>query len=760
MSQAITNLTALGSNSRKKRVFDKTNPQCLLTWSALTLVCAPTLSLAQNARPVIESVLVTAQKREESVYDVPSSITAITAQDMQQMRIEEIDDYALSLPNVTYVKFSDLAPDITIRGVSANVGGILDPISASLDGVSFTAANSSNFLNARLFDLERIEVLRGPQGTNSGVAAMGGAINYITAKPSTDALGGELSLDYGRFDTVLGKGIINIPVNDSVAVRASAYMENSDRSVSNAGPSGGKSDTDHVGGRFAVRFRPVDRLSVDAGVSVEDQSYGLPNRLAFDEFWGGEERRQARIARLSELGGDFFASDFIKDAGNDGGDVFVDVDESTDIELLMLNVNATYELDRHTVTFLYGRLEADLGEVADQDFSEFAVESRETLRESRVNSFEIRVSSNYNGRLNWLAGVNHFEENSNNLVLTLAGDEQFGGAYEFDRLFNADTELTSLGLFGSIDYDITDRLQISGGVRLAKDEISRNVGVSREEGVPAIQGPGEDVDHDLEILPRISLRYDITDSSNVYATFAQGYRPGQPQPLPIELGLVDGDLEPEFVTNYEVGIKGRFFDGRVSVAAAVFHQDYEDIQVADYTFVEDFGYVYFDNNVSEAYIRGIEADIEAFLTDELQVGVNVGVLDSSIDINYYGNQLDDVEMPQARPWSISARARYDRELNSELSVFGQAVLTAQDETYEGVGAAAREVTADLLNEFTTLDLSAGIIADRWRLEAYFENVTNETYWLSNATGGRLRGTRVDFLPRMFGLRYNYKFGSF
>ena len=232
---------------------------------------------------MLEEVIVTARRREESLQDIPASITAFTSEDILRNNIDDIKDYFSKTPNVSFTEAGTRGErSISIRGVS-NIGGDVNALAFYMDEFNIVngpqtgnTGNTNGSVNPQLIDVERIEVLRGPQGTYFGRNATGGAVNVTTKKPGPDFYG-ELNAGYGRLDTWEVSGIVNVPIaEDTLYFRTSAYYQESDGFVENVNPVGGGSDTEFFTYRGALRFTPGDKVLVDLSVNYTEEEQGIP----------------------------------------------------------------------------------------------------------------------------------------------------------------------------------------------------------------------------------------------------------------------------------------------------------------------------------------------------------------------------------------------------------------------------------------------------------------------------------------------------
>jgi iron complex outermembrane receptor protein len=708
----------------------------------------------------LAEILVTAQKRTESLIDVPISMSVLDAKEIEARRVQTTEDYILTIPNATFTRESSANPRVSLRGMSAGLdGGKFEPVAVTVDEISFGATNTGAILYANAFDIERIEVLRGPQGTLSGSNSLGGTINIITAKPDPRAFELKGTLDLSRYDTMLAKGVVNSPLSETVAVRTAAYVEQSDGAIRNIGPAGGSSSSDHFGGRLALRWLPSDRITVDASFSYEEQNRGLDTTIGLDRYASPEER-EAAIQRIADLGGDYFAVDFLEDVGTNGGVVRHDVAGSIDIKDWTGTLRATYALDEHTLDLLYGHHFWEIRDLTDNDNSEYATSDNGPTeidpRDTRSDSVELRMTSTYDGPLNWVAGLTYVDEVFTGWGHFDMGDDQYAGNYSFEGIFSQYQSLQSRAAFANLFWDIGERLHLSAGGRYSIVKTRYGFGCCGEgPGIPLPPIPLDKAELN-EFTPRVALNYDFGERVTAYVQYATGYRAGYGNPIPAigqhdtSLGPFDvpAEVESEHVSNYELGIKGRFLGGRLDLAAALFHMDYDDLQafggeVLDIPGGEFFG---FDINAGSAYSRGAELEAGVRITDAFQLRGSFGYVETNAEELAGG--ITDVDIPSVRPWTMALSALYERPFLGGTRAQFRADYIGQAQAYSEFA----ENPASELPKFGRLDLSVGVIKDRWSAMAYMENVNDEFYWVGTSGTSGLHGVRAAIIPRTFGLR--------
>jgi iron complex outermembrane receptor protein len=748
---------------------------------------------AQTVPAELEEVVVTAQKREQAIKDVPISITAIGSQQLEALRATSVVDYITEIPNATFISFGAFGSAVSLRGINGFSGGIFAPIAILIDDAGFGAANITGMLNAQFMDLERVEVMRGPQGVLSGRNALGGAINLVTAKPDFDELQFKGTLDYGRYQTTYVQGVLNAPLAETVAVRLVAYKEDSDGSVKNLGPSGGTSSTDNAGGRVAVRWKPTDALTIDASYAYDDQDYGLGEMLRADIF-ASPEARQTMLDELAEWGGDFNDTTFFEDGGINGGTVRLDVDEKTTYETAIAALSVSYEVADHTIELKYSNYDYENSIVFDWDKTEFSWLRGVWGSETESDSAEIKVSSQYDGPLNWVAGVGYLDEEtgypSSDDIGTWVDDETLpplAGAYRQQNVNDYRIFLESVGFFANLFYDVGERwhLSIGGRYSVEKTQIGSYYIEDPEDPrfFPGAPLQSEDMSTEAKISefsPRVAINYDLTDGLTTYFQYATGYRAGYGNNAEAALYGLPMDVQPEKVSNYELGLKGQLLDNRLSFALSLFYMQYEDLQVT--LTIGNPGSnpldppVSYDSNAGESVSQGVEFEGAFRVTDGLTLSGGFAYTDAELDEFTVYDVAPDPDLEGAvivvpttfrntpvlgiRPWTASLRATYERQLTDGMRGTARVSYQYQDDVYtEGLIESESQVYKVPKYETVDLDLGIGALDDRWTLTAYAENILDEDYFLSTqfeADTSR-RGGFVSFLPRTYGLRVTFTF---
>ncbi|NBC86920.1 MAG: TonB-dependent receptor [Bacteroidetes bacterium] len=703
----------------------------------------------------IREVIVTAQNRTQNLREVPISATAFTAADLEEIRVNEVQDYADLTPNVTFQNTGRRSTsDITIRGVS-NLGGQNNTYGVYIDGLNVTPSSSDIGLNANLVDVSRIEVLRGPQGTHFGRNAIAGAINITTVKPNATPYV-EVGGSYASFNTVSGRGVANVPLTDNLYARASGFYEHSDGFLEDLGPAGNTNDRDEWGGRLALRYEPTSALVIDAAFTHSVFGQGYPTILPSGTM------NPALVA----LG---FQEPMLEGQGifpENEDQISTDVEFTSELRSTRLMGRAEYQFDAFSVISLTGVIDNVSESRGDEDNTSMTFVTRDV--EETLDSFsqELRVQSDDDGSFTWLIGGNYAEDKTRFDVAGFFGEDTPFAPFVADIPLQFDDGETlrtteSIGVFGEVSVTLWERLDLLAGLRYTHDDVSseddsRVFALRLNPDDPGF--PGEFIARETDgtisftdVSPRFAATYHATETINLYGTISRGYKAGgfnenQTQGEPT--------FDEETLWNYEVGLKGDVLQNRLRFALSGFWMNWNNLQVNSVDI--STGTPFFDTqNAAEAESRGLEVQLSAVPVDGLRMGGGLGYLDATFErfprANVEGEQADlsGGPLPRAPNWTANAFARYETRLTDRLIGFVRGQVAYTGERFEDI--AAREEF--FVPSYTTWDFSAGVIADRFRLSTYVENAFDSDYFVGIRTSSfSLSGLQVSPRPRVFGVR--------
>ena len=754
------------------------------------LICLLALGLMNSAWAALEEVVVTAQKREQSLLDVPTSITAFSASDIEASRLQRFSDYALRAPNVGFSNPSGDRSDVrfSIRGIGPiSRGGLGNSVGVYIDEFNISPNLLARTVDTQLQDAARIEILRGPQGTFFGRNTVGGAVSITSQKPDTEERSGHVKADYSSWDSIAVEGAFNLPLGDTLATRVLAYYDESDGFLDQRGPHDEANATENKGLRAALRWQPDETSTLDLSVTFSDQKQELPN---FVPTGNASES----LALLEELvsaitGQDQTLSDLADLIGAEQptpNGVFPDntTNINTDIgapsknETTIITGRYVKSFDAFDLTLVGGYIDNSYDIDGEGDFSanpSFTV-SREV--DFDAYSFEARLSGE-RGKLTWLAGIYYGEDEVEQQQFTdhLASDPFTTnplpgiGINAFDLAFfciggssgipgcptspadgfqpyvigrdssiglwenvNFGSEVESTAAFFDVTYAVTDKLDFSFGGRYTDESVSgfRVEGPLADPFAPRESNPGVSDNFD-DFSPRFAVVYQVTDAVNVYGSASSGFRSGGPNPLADDpnTGPDESKFEPETITNYEVGVKGSLCDGKVQGGLSLFFMDWEDIQVRSQDPITQRQFV---QNASDAESQGLELEVAWLPIDELRLNLTYGYLDAEFGDFESARTLDGAlidasgkDVPNSPDHTVSAVMRYELP---EWNLGGDALRSHLQAEYTWIDDIQTDIADNprRLNEsYELINLRMDLAVDRYTVQFFVENLADEEY---------------------------------
>jgi iron complex outermembrane recepter protein len=714
-------------------------------------VALPVVAQAQTsdskAGVELEEVIVTAEKREANVQKTAIAIDVLSAEKLARNGVSDIAQLQSVVPGVQFAQ-ANSSTIVTVRGVSSrDTTELGDPaIAINVDGIFMQRPGG---MNAAFFDLDRVEVLRGPQGTLYGRNATGGVVNIISKRPEF-SFGGYAALTLGNYKTINGEGAINIPLSDTLALRASFISRQHDgyRNVSipavvdpslnipGTGSAANRAnvrgdDEDSKGARLQLLFKPSDRFSALVSGSYIRQS-GLGPVQA-----GYPTTRPAAPTGAAEVS-------------------TVPLSEPGDFKLIRKSLSSQFDYDfgPATATYLVGYVAVDRDHLFDNDGTSTRFYVFRAGEYSKDTSHELRLASNGEGPFTWQVGGYLYDHND--LVRSLNFVNPSGSPIIL-RNFLFDVDITSKALFGQVAYSLTDALKISAGLRSSHDTKTRGGGRYAGPGLvtPPVTQPvltyipetAASRSTDKDVSYHFGVDYQISPSSLLYAKTDKGYKSGGFTSL--------NAYGPEEVIAYEIGSKNRFIDNQLQLNLSAFLYDYKDQQVSTVT---TNGVLTL--NAGTSTVKGIEAQVDWRVTpnDSLDLSVNwldakfknFAVAVAGVNVSQKGHRL--IQAPEL---ALAAGYEHSFDLGSgKLTPRAQALY--RSESFFSVFNNLNDRQAP----YTTLDLSLTYAAPNkaWSLQAYARNVT-DTVVLTGASIGSFTNTNVYQFgaPRTVGVRLQADF---
>lgn len=676
---------------------------------ALSFVVLPGTGQAQEmaaaeteAGSYLEVISVTARKREESLLEIPETVTALSQETLERANIKGLEDIGAYVPNLNLSMRTDGVPNVVIRGVGSfgntqGVGFYLDDVQL------FTDASS------RFGDLERIEVLKGPQGTLYGGSNIGGAIRYIAVRPDPSGFSGRIKGTVGEQNIRDVEASLNVPLGASDwAVRLFGYTMSDDGFLTNNNPArvnggSGTSDPDigrvnEEGFRFALSGSLAENFSIYSTFRWNDLN--APNNP-----WGVELDNDFEYSRVRNFS---FSPRLTR-------------------ETMAGTLELDYALDPLTITTVTSYTDTDFVENMDLDSSPEFVVDIDRPKDYKVFTQELRLTSNSVGSFEWLAGLYylHYQEDTDATIILYESGDVLGAGniptaqQEANRLVLPfefrDRDRKQYAAFVTGSYRLGD-LEIGGGARIDR---WRSYALNRDSGIDGVESQ-------TEFLPRISLSYYLDeDGTNLYATFSKGFEPGG-----FNLTNFAGVNElfgfgPEKTTNYEVGFKGNFLDGRLIFTTAAFFIDYKDRQFELQTTDPSGNIVEGILNAGNSEQYGIEFEANWYVNENLSFILGGGLLEAEWDngtILGDGSDIGGLTPPYMNNSTLIFAADFNHEISDGLNFNARGQVS-----YNG------KFQTDLQNQFhnpsyTIVNLRAGVSKDNWELALNVENVFDKDYY--------------------------------
>lgn len=767
-----------------------------------------TPGLAQNQQAVLEEVVVTARKRSETLQDVPFSIAAKTEAQLRRSGATNLETMADGVAGLAVQNLGPGQSQVAIRGISAgqivrDQPGVKEQVGVYLDESVISLSLFTPDLD--FYDTNRVEVLRGPQGTLFGSGSLAGTIRYISNEPDLAETSGSISATTQHVkDGEVGgsiKGHTNIPLSDTLAIRAVAYAEEFAGYIDAHQPNGGmKKDVNggnREGGRIALKFEPNDKLSITPRVAYQN--------IEMDGF--------NREDHYNILANPFTTTRPAIDIGE--REQYTQLEERFEDEFFLADVTASYSTDEMIFTSITSWTERDVLVLRDATALTASItggsagesETIYTLNapladetEVEVATQEFRLASNNDSALQWVAGVFYSEiDRHYSQSLMVTGYEANGGTAfaptagpraSTDELYYSDIpyELKQLAVFGEVSYDVTEKLNLTLGARWFDFEEDRVLTFDGSFAVRTIDQKGE-TDSD-GVSPRLLARYDLNDNVMLNAQVAKGFRLGginDPLNAPLcntaDLATYGGNptFDDETVINYEVGSKMTVLEGRGTVNVAVFYSDIKDLQVT-----QDAGScssrVIF--NVDEAHSQGLEIEATLRPTANLELTFAGSYTDAELDSDLrsssgaiLGGVEDGNELPTAPDYSLALTGTYFFDLtegwegyfSTAFQSVGARYTQIADQTpgagtvnlFQNVGGGTQATYSfdTELENYQTVNLRFGGRTANWDVALFVNNATDENVRqsLDRERGGRARvGYRVG-QPRTAGITARYDF---
>jgi iron complex outermembrane recepter protein len=809
---AIRNRCAWGPfRGGRRRAGGAASPIGLAVAAALAGAATPRSYALDAAAPAAETgigalqeVVVTARKREENLQNVPVSIDVFTTKDMQNLGIVSFDDYAQKVPSISFISVGPGTQVFFMRGVSdgsnpnyANTsatGFFLDDSSLSWFGVQ---------PDLHLYDIQRIEVLNGPQGTTFGAGSMAGAVRYITNKPDVSAFSAGADLDYGKIkggqDNQTYEGFLNLPLIDGkLGLRLSGFSASHGGFIDNllttrTWVNGVTSDNaqwarndynrEHQeGGRIALKLVLNDKWSGYVSYDYQrlyaagawDEDPGLPPR-SVDRFGPELHRFEAKIGQL-HIDGDVGIGDL----------VFASTYWA--LPTRQFNEYSQY-MQNYNPAGANGFPGMQEGFACTDDpyygsgFSGCGVPLQ--YYEYHTNperwSNELRLASKAGGRFHWLAGLYWEKTRDKNSGSTyyIPALKTNGPAFQYyEALYGTSASSLPPGVwyaymtrsdylqsteFANVNFDITSRFNVEAGLVHFHSDSTYYSPFGQFAYAPTT--PALSVDSSSKWNSRLGMNYKVTDTLMLYADFGQGFRDGGANsgyPQSCYDAGVPHQYVPDTLNNFEVGWKSTSLQGRLLWNGAAYYMKWKDYQTIIYD-VDICAPSSFYVNVGDARVYGAESNVDYKVSENWSFQASASYTDSHLVSTKYTTFEAEVgeRLPYVPYFSYSWNLRYEHPVGDRVSGYAQFDMSHKGDMWNDLHVAGSNGFPRMLQpEYNLLNLRIGLNSSdqSWGAELYCTNLADKNAIIYTNTGNfDLRLTTNE--PRVIGLRVNYRWGK-
>ena len=715
-------------------------------------------ALAEDGADGSAPIIVTAERREVSINDVGISMQAFGADELADSRVDAIADLSQITANTNFRETRPGGnPVITIRGIGTNDFLVSSNTSTAvyMDGVY---SPNIGTISGQLFDLERVEVLKGPQSALYGRNATAGAVNVISAKP-TDYLTGYVRGTFGNYESITGEAAISGPIGEGVSGRLSVRTDHRyDGYMENLFPGGEDIGTVHkTAVRAQLLAQPSDSFTVHAifGYENEDSVPGAWTSFGrrepggdpgppYTPFCATDVAGMRDDANLcaSSFGYQRQTSDFYTLSENDPWDTKGDVYTAT----LMMQ----YEADSFSVTSTTGYI----------DWSQFRYQSdgipfTEVLASRDQSTWQLsedlQLASTGSSPLQWLGGV--YLSTGNVTLFRYA----ISGLFNSNTIITHDADTDTIQPYVQLNYEVSPTIELTAGARYIYEKTSKVGGTYADLNFNEVIDEGDStsafIDDSIDqnhLTWKLGINFTPTDATLVYASFAHGYKSGG---YSSAFSNSDAQLLPyggEKIDAYEVGLK-QSFGSVAQLNASAFYYDYTDIQTNTAEVIDGIPVNRFDN-IPKAEVKGVDVDLTLWPVPGLTLALTGGYLDTSVDSYIASNNAlvdQGNRLPNAPKFSGSARARYEASLNDSLKFFISGSISHHSMFFmdvENTPKLAVDTKATIVDASMGLDLNDGEL----KLTLWSKNLTDEAYNVSSYQNGSLLFATYN-MPRTYGL---------
>ena len=690
-----------------------------LSWryvDASTVTLEPAAVQPESGPLRLGDITVTARRTEELLQDVPGSVFVLGSEELEKSNVQDVEDLALRTPNFNITESGSRdATRITVRGISDinTLRSSAPTVGVYVDEVMLNPTGSAIGLDPNLFDLERAEVTYGPQGTAFGRGTIGGAVNYVTKKPTED-FEAELQGEVGSFPDGMARALVNGSLTgDRILMGRLVAFGRYDDGFIEMPNIGGSNDAQDYGARLSLRSEPTDRLTLDFSGSFDRTDFRANN-----------------LATIDSIQGD--------------GDLEFLIDRDTDnrIDRRLFTFRGSYDFDFGTLISNTSYLDVTTENSGDGDDTELDFFINEAFNRDQTSfAQEVRFEAEpfaipRLGETSFLVGLNSMWADEGFESTTVAGADSTFAPPGTVSSFANEEEVFDLGIFGELRFRPIEKLELALGGRFSYTEVE-----GTQDGLETAESSFR------AFTPKGSILYDWTEDFSTYALISTGFKSGGFNAF--NTGPISAqEFDNETAINYEAGFKSSWLNDRLFINASGFALFYDDIQVVsrlpsppNATAVQ---------NAGSARSFGGELDIVALPAKGLQLNVAYGFSDAQFT-DYEDAPRGDAtgeRLPNASRHTLSAVGEYAFPV---LDGFADAYLRTEY-SYTSDFTLVAEADAEVFDPYDILNLRVGLRAERFDIELFGENLFDETYIVGGSGPG-------DFLSNIAGVSEPFEVGT-
>ena len=731
------------------RYFSNSLSASLLSGVLLSMVLSPP-AWSQG----IEEVVVTATRRAENVQSIPVAVSAFTDEDVARLGVTETLDIAKVVPNFVAHNNTGLgtANTYSLRGLNntESIATFDPPVGTYVDDFFIQRQNSNNYA---LFDIDRIEVLRGPQGTLFGRNTTGGAVRVILKEPAEE-FGGYAEIGGGRFDKISARGSVDIPASENFRMKISGYYINDDGFVDNVTTGeDGLNHEENFGVRGALLWEPTDSASWNVALAyIENEHANMFN------YTDGDDRftRTGLVTDGAPYAGLVTGNKQNFGLGNETRSFHL----TSDIE---------WETALGTVNILTSYLTLEQDFLLDFFEGPFSTGGFTIPNEGEHDQFsqEAKLTGSFGDKVDYIAGVFYFNEDNKTDLAQIFNLGAIGlflptgfPLFQYDRTM--DNGVDSWAVYAQLDLHVTEQLTLTAGIRYTDEEKDfaitdngnpRAGNVFNSRDIEALGIPLEQ--NESIVTPRFAIEFEANDNFMIYGSATRGFKSGGWNAR----GTAPGTLSPfapEKIWNYEGGIRSEWFGNRVRVNLTGFYSDITDFQLPSaYTDPASGAIVFITQNFADLEIYGFEAELLANPVDNLTLFANIGIMESeykNLDpaivsqrqncltnglqcaqgiVNPHGNIAPPVRAPEHQ---LSIGGWYEIPITDSINIVPR--INVIDYGDHNISTSGQDNA--LLSGYTIINGGVSIehTTQDWTLTASCQNCTDKDQYVSYLAGFR------------------------